>query len=212
MVGNQYIKLFESYLKDISNNELILYHQSDAPNIKKFKRPYSHLKKKVFDYTFFSFEEQGFLQREYTYRVKIKLAPNEIFVIYSQDILNAINKNVPIQSSFPSMENEIRKLVSENNEYLLKVWKESNTDNKESVSELYKEKFNKIPSDDEILMWFLTTWNDSWCLLESDLLIDFIESRGFKSFVTIEDGQLNVAVNNKDSSIFEIISNNPNYP
>ena len=189
----RYLKLFESF------NSNIFYHNSNRNDIIKFEK-INNSNTKMSNYAFFSSEPNGFISFKgdnFEYKVSIDIDYNKIFNIYKD---KNINGNI-INSCFNKYENEIIDLLENNLDYFYKNWNDSNTDNPESVSEYYETYLSKL----DLLIKFLTEWNDSWCILETDLFLNFIESKNYIGFLTIEEGIINLALNYKFNDNIKIL-------
>jgi len=194
----------------------VFYHNSDSdiksfiPQIKQSKRT---------EYLFFSNKPNSFIDRKFTYTVKLEFNPNKIFNTFRH-----ITK-YGLKYTLDEYKDEVLRLFENNTEYFIKEWENKGVDSVDEVMEYYLDeggseddmvgllyyfltKWNDswaIIEDDMVglLYYFLTKWNDSWAIIETDLFLDFIESKGYTGFVTQEEGLINIAC--KDFLSIDII-------
>lgn len=181
-------------MEEIESGVGIFYHNSDYDfnsfnaQIKKDKRT---------NYLFFSNEPNTFIDRKYTYKVKLQFDPNKIFNTYKY-----IN-DYGLKYTLEDYKDEVLDLFEDNLDYFLDEWTRAGVDSINEVMEYYID----IGGDEDdmvgLLYYFLTKWNDSWAIIETDKFLDFIESKGFNGFVTQEEGLTNIAC--KDFKSIEII-------
>jgi len=190
----KYLKSFNESIVGKKINQITLYHQSDNPNLEigNLQR-----NKKTLGYFFLSTEHQSFIEREYTYSLSIDLKNEDIFNIFPDEYYYGIDLKIDNYLDNDSNKEDVIKLLEDNIEYFYKIWIDSGTDDAEDATGVFEEKFNRVPEKLELLYWFLTTWNDSWRIIESDIFLNYIESKGFKGFTTVEEGILSVGINNR---------------
>ena len=172
----------------------IFYHNSDYD----FNSFNAQIKKdKKTNYLFFSNEPNTFIDRKYTYKVKLQFDPNKIFNTFKH-----IN-DYGIKYTVEDYKDEVLDLFKDNLDYFLDKWTKAGVDSIGEVMEYYIYKGGD--EDDMVLLlyYFLTNFNDSWAIIETDKFLDFIESKGFNGFVTHEEGLINIAC--KDFKSIEII-------
>lgn len=189
----KYLKLFESF------NSSIFYHNSDRNDIIRFEKS-SNSHTKVSNYAFFSSEPNSFISFKgdnFEYKVSIDIDYNKIFNIFEDKNING----TIINSCFSKYKDEIINLLENNLDYFYKVWIDVRVDSPEEVSEYYDDNISKL----DLLINFLTEWHDSWCILETDLFLNFIESKNFIGFLTIEEGITNLALNYKYNDNIKIL-------
>ena len=185
-----------SKVVDENGEPLVCYHQSDSEKIDVFK-PKSN-KNKVNDFFFFSTTEQSFLQRKHTY--KFFLSPKKTFSTHSEELItkNEYGKDIGlnrIKRISDKELNELSSIIYKNQNIIIEEWKKKNTDSIEDVIDYLKSE-NK-PSDNlSAIIDFIKNWNDSWSVLEQDLIINYIIENGYDSFITKEEGITNIALNN----------------
>jgi hypothetical protein len=209
----QQFEMGNNCIKGTDGNCHIFYHQTDDPNLNFIKGGGGHYD----GYIFFSTQPQSFLVREYSYEITLHINKDDIFCIYPKKsiITDQYGKasDVIFNSIYDKHKKEINELLSDNLDYFYEMWIRSGTDAPTDVQYLWNEKNNLDPdytSDPlELLTWFTTEWNDSWCILETALFINFIESKGYKGFLTIEEGIINIAI--KDIDRIEIIKKTTNF-
>ena len=172
----------------------IFYHNSDYDfnsfnaQIKKDKRT---------NYLFFSNEPNTFIDRKYTYKVKLQFDPNKIFNTFKH-----IN-DYGIKYTVEDYKDEVLDLFENNLDYFLNRWTKAGVDSIGEVMEYYIDEGGDEDDMVGLLYYFLTKFNDSWAIIETDKFLDFIESKGFNGFVTHEEGLINIAC--KDFKSIEII-------
>ena len=163
------------------------YHNSD--NIfKEFKKRPPNGDSLVRDYLFFSSEPNMFIYREYMYEVKLNFRPNRIFNPFKHVDEFGLKYNID--------EEEVKKLLGDNLDYFYAAWIKSNVDSPEEVLE-YGPFISEGGDETDklgLLFHFVTEWNDSWAILETNLFLDYIKRKGFDGFVTIEEGIINLAL------------------
>ena len=185
-----------SKVVDENGEPLVCYHQSDSEKIDVFK-PKSN-KNKVNDFFFFSTTEQSFLQRKHTY--KFFLSPKKTFSTHSEELItkNEYGKDIGlnrIKRISDKELNELSSIIYKNQNIIIEEWKKKNTDSIEDVIDYLKSE-NK-PSDNlSAIIDFIKNWNDSWSVLEQDLIINYIIENGYDSLITKEEGITNIALNN----------------
>ena len=173
----------------------IFYHNSDY-DIELFKPQLRNRKKH--SYLFFSNEPNTFIDRKYTYEVKLKFDPNRIFNTFKH-----IN-DYGIKYTLEEYKDEVLDLFENNVDYFIDEWNRTGVDSVEQVMEYF---INEGGDEDDmvgLLYYFITKWNDSWAVIETDKFLDFIESKGYYGFVTLEEGLTNIACNDFES--IEIIN------
>ena len=174
----------------------IFYHNSDY-NIDLFKPQLRNRKKN--SYLFFSNEPNTFIDRKYTYEVKLKFDPNRIFNTFKH-----IN-DYGIKYTLEEYKDEVLDLFENNVDYFIDEWNRTGVDSVEEVMEYFVSDKNGDEDDMVgLLYYFITKWNDSWAVIETDKFLDFIESKGYYGFVTLEEGLTNIACNDFES--IEIIN------
>ena len=172
----------------------IFYHNSDYDfnsfntQIKKDKRT---------NYLFFSNEPNTFIDRKYTYKVKLQFDPNKIFNTFKH--INVYG----IKYTLEDYKDEVLELFEDNLSYFLNEWEKTGVDSINEVMEYYIDGGGDEDDMVGLLYYFLTKFNDSWAILETDKFLDFIESKGFNGFVTHEEGLINIAC--KDFKSIEIL-------
>ena len=96
-------------------------------------------------------------------------------------------------------------LFENNVDYFIDEWNRTGVDSVEEVMEYFVTDKNGYEYDMVgLLYYFITKWNDSWAVIETDKFLDFIESKGYYGFVTLEEGLTNIACNDFES--IEIIN------
>ena len=173
----------------------IFYHNSDY-DIESFKPQLRNRKKS--SYLFFSNEPNTFIDRKYTYEVKLKFNPNKIF-----NSFKFIN-DYGIKYTLEEHKDEVLDLFENNVDYFIDEWNRMGVD---SVNEVMEYFINEGGEDGDmvgLLYYFITKWNDSWAVIETDKFLEFIESKGYYGFVTLEEGLTNIACNDFES--IEIMS------
>ena len=174
----------------------IFYHNSDY-NIDLFKPQLRNRKKN--SYLFFSNEPNTFIDRKYTYEVKLKFDPNRIFNTFKH-----IN-DYGIKYTLEEYKDEVLDLFENNVDYFIDEWNRTGVDSVEEVMEYFvTDKYGYEYDMVGLLYYFITKWNDSWAVIETDKFLDFIESKGYYGFVTLEEGLTNIACNDFES--IEIIN------
>jgi len=172
----------------------VFYHNSDSdiksfiPQIKQSKRT---------EYLFFSNEPNSFIDRKFTYTVKLEFNPNKIFNTFRH-----ITK-YGLKYTLDEYKDEVLRLFENNTEYFIKEWENKGVDSVDEVMEYYLDEGGNEDDMVGLLYYFLTKWNDSWAIIETDLFLDFIESKGYTGFVTQEEGLINIAC--KDFLSIDII-------
>ena len=173
----------------------IFYHNSDY-DIESFKPQLRNRKKS--SYLFFSNEPNTFIDRKYTYEVKLKFNPSKIF-----NSFKFIN-DYGIKYTLEEHKDEVLDLFENNVDYFIDEWNRMGVD---SVNEVMEYFINEGGEDGDmvgLLYYFITKWNDSWAVIETDKFLEFIESKGYYGFVTLEEGLINIACNDFES--IEIMS------
>jgi len=172
----------------------IFYHNSDYD----FSSFNAQIKKdKKTNYLFFSNEPNTFIDRKYTYKVKLQFDPNKIFNTFKH-----IN-DYGIKYTLEDYKDEVLELFEDNLSYFLNEWEKTGVDSINEVMEYYIDAGGDEDDMVGLLYYFLTKFNDSWAILETDKFLDFIESKGFNGFVTHEEGLINIAC--KDFKSIEIL-------
>ena len=172
----------------------IFYHNSDYD----FSSFNAQIKKdKKTNYLFFSNEPNTFIDRKYTYKVKLQFDPNKIFNTFKH-----IN-DYGLKYTLEDYKDEVLDLFEDNLNYFLNEWEKTGVDSINEVMEYYIDAGGDEDDMVGLLYYFLTKFNDSWAILETDKFLDFIESKGFNGFVTHEEGLINIAC--KDFKSIEII-------
>jgi hypothetical protein len=172
----------------------IFYHNSDYD----FNSFNTQIKKdKKTNYLFFSNEPNTFIDRKYTYKVKLQFDPNKIFNTFEH-----IN-DYGIKYTLENYKDEVLELFEDNLSYFLNEWEKTGVDSINEVMEYYIDAGGDEDDMVGLLYYFLTKFNDSWAIIETNKFLDFIESKGFNGFVTHEEGLINIAC--KDFKSIEII-------
>lgn len=172
----------------------IFYHNSDYD----FNSFNTQIKKdKKTNYLFFSNEPNTFIDRKYTYKVKLQFDPNKIFNTFKH-----IN-DYGIKYTLEDYKDEVLELFEDNLNYFLNEWEKTGVDSINEVMEYYIDAGGDEDDMVGLLYYFLTKFNDSWAIIETNKFLDFIESKGFNGFVTHEEGLINIAC--KDFKSIEII-------
>ncbi len=172
----------------------IFYHNSDYD----FNSFNTQIKKdKKTNYLFFSNEPNTFIDRKYTYKVKLQFDPNKIFNTFKH-----IN-DYGIKYTLEDYKDEVLELFEDNLNYFLNEWEKTGVDSINEVMEYYIDGGGDEDDMVGLLYYFLTKFNDSWAIIETNKFLDFIESKGFNGFVTHEEGLINIAC--KDFKSIEII-------
>ena len=172
----------------------IFYHNSDYD----FNSFDAQIKKdKKTNYLFFSNEPNIFIDRKYTYKVKLQFDPNKIFNTFKH-----IN-DYGIKYTLEDYKDEVLELFEDNLSYFLNEWEKTGVDSINEVMEYYIDGGGDEDDMVGLLYYFLTKFNDSWAIIETNKFLDFIESKGFNGFVTHEEGLINIAC--KDFKSIEII-------
>lgn len=172
----------------------IFYHNSDYD----FNSFNTQIKKdKKTNYLFFSNEPNTFIDRKYTYKVKLQFDPNKIFNTFKH-----IN-DYGIKYTMEDYKDEVLELFEDNLNYFLNEWEKTGVDSINEVMEYYIDGGGDEDDMVGLLYYFLTKFNDSWAIIETNKFLDFIESKGFNGFVTHEEGLINITC--KDFKSIEII-------
>ena len=163
----------------------IFYHNSDN-DIDTFKPQLKddRIKRK---YLFFSNEPNTFIDRKYTYKVELEFNPDKIFNPFKH-----INK-YGLKYNLIDYKDEVLDLFDKHTEYFINEWDKTGVDSVNEVLEYYVDEGNDEDDLVGLLYYFLSKWNDSWALIETDLFLKFLESKGFNGFVTQEEGLINIA-------------------
>jgi len=172
----------------------IFYHNSDY-DFNSFNTQIN--KDKKTNYLFFSNEPNTFIDRKYTYKVKLQFDPNKIFNTFKH-----IN-DYGIKYTLEDYKDEVLELFEDNLNYFLNEWEKTGVDSINEVMEYYIDGGGDEDDMVGLLYYFLTKFNDSWAIIETNKFLDFIESKGFNGFVTHEEGLINIAC--KDFKSIEII-------
>lgn len=172
----------------------IFYHNSDY-DFNSFNAQTK--KEKRTNYLFFSNEPNTFIDRKYTYKVKLQFDPNKIFNTFKH-----INE-YGLKYTLEYYKDEVLDLFEDNLDYFLDKWTRAGVDSIGEVMEYYIDEGGDEDDMVGLLYYFLTKFNDSWAIIETDKFLDFIESKGFNGFVTHEEGLINIAC--KDFKSIEII-------
>ena len=167
-------------------NTTIFYHNSDY-DFEKFSTQKKDDKLKR-NYLFFSNERNTFIDRKYTYTVQLTFNSDKIFNCYKH-----IN-NFDLKYTLSKYENDIKKMFTKNLDYFYKEWIRAGVDSPNEVLEYFINEGGDENDKVGLLFYFLTKWNDSWVIIESDMFLNYIESKGFTGFVTQEEGLLNLAL------------------
>lgn len=173
----------------------IFYHNSDY-DIESFKPQLRNRKKS--SYLFFSNEPNTFIDRKYTYEVKLKFNPNRIF-----NSFKFIN-DYGIKYTLEEYKDEVLDLFENNVDYFIDEWNKTGVDSVNEVMEYFIDEGGEDGDMVGLLYYFISNWNDSWAVIETDKFLDFIESKGYYGFVTLEEGLTNIACNDFES--IEIMS------
>ena len=196
MVNYKHItKKFNEFVKESINN-IIFYHNSDHVFTEFIKKNNDGKLKR--NYIFFSSTKNAFIEAEYTYTVKLTFNSDDIFNTF--DFI----KNFGIKYTLGSYVEEVKKLLSDNVEYFYDHWEKVGVDSPKEVIEYYIRDGGDEDDRVGLLFYFLRYWNDSWVIVETDIFLNFIESKGYSGFVTMEDGILNLGL--KDNFKADIIS------
>jgi len=181
--------------EEIEHGGGIFYHNSDydiksfIPQVKKTKKT---------NYLFFSNEPNTFIDRKFTYKVKLEFNPNKIFNTFRH-----ITK-YGIKYTLDEYKGEVLRLFENNTEYFIKEWENTGVDSVGEVMEYYLDEGGNEDDMVGLLYYFITKWCDSWAIIETDLFLNFIESKGYTGFVTQEEGLINIAC--KDFLSIDIIN------
>ena len=168
------------------NNPLVFYHNSDY-NFNEFIKQNKYNKASD-NYLFFSKDKNAFIERKFTYTVELRFNSKKIFNTFS------FIKDFGLTNSLELYGDEVKQLLSNNVDYFLNEWGNVNVDSQESVIEYYENIGGDGNDKVGLLYYFLTKWNDSWVILETDIFLKFIESKGFDGFITVEEGIINIAL------------------
>lgn len=169
-----------------NDNTSIFYHNSDS-DFEKFLAQKKDDKLKR-NYLFFSNETNTFVERKYTYTVQLNFNSNKIFNCYKY-----VN-DFGLKYTLSRYENDIKKMFTENLDYFYEEWIRVGVDSPNEVLEYFINEGGDQNDKVGLLFYFLTKWNDSWAIIETDLFLNFIESKGFIGFVTQEEGLINLAL------------------
>jgi len=181
--------------EEIEHGGGIFYHNSDydiksfIPQVKKTKKT---------NFLFFSNEPNTFIDRKFTYKVKLEFNPNKIFNTFRH-----ITK-YGIKYTLDEYKGEVLRLFENNTEYFSKEGENTGVDSVGEVMEYYLDEGGNEDDMVGLLYYFITKWNDSWAIIETDLFLNFIESKGYNGFVTQEEGLINIAC--KDFLSIDIIN------
>jgi hypothetical protein len=181
--------------KQPENGGGIFYHNSDQ-DIEYFTPQLRDIKKS--QYLFFSNEPNTFIDRKHTYKVKLKFDPNKIFNTFKHIT------QYGLKYTLDDYKEEVLDLFENNTDYFIEAWRYRGVDSVEEVMEYYINEGGDENNMVGLLYYFITKWNDSWAVLETDKFLDFIDSKGFNGFVTQEEGLINIAC--KDFESIQIIS------
>lgn len=179
------VKNWKQFLNE-SVNSVVFYHNSDY-DFEKFLTQKKDDKLKR-NYLFFSNDRNTFIDRKYTYTVQLKFNSNKIFNSYKH-----IN-NFGLKYTLSKYENDIKKMFTENLDYFYEEWIRVGVDSPDEVLEYFISEGGGENDKVGLLFYFLTKWNDSWVIIETDMFLNYIESKGFTGFVTQEEGLLNLAL------------------
>lgn len=176
------VKTFESFN---SLSEGYFYHNSDR-EIEEFS-PQPRGRKKN-EYLYFSEDENAFIDAKYTYKVRLRFDPDRIFCTFQHQA-----GKYGISFSAGDYREEIMDLFASDTEYFIDEWEKTGVDSPREVIEYYLDEGGNEDDKVGLLYYFLTKWNDSWSIIETDRFLEFIESKGFTGFVTNEEGILCIA-------------------
>jgi len=167
-------------------NSATFYHNSDY-DFENFlvQKKDDKLKR---NYLFFSNEKNTFIDRKYTYTVQLKFNSDKIFNCFKH-----IN-NFGLKYTLNEYENDIKKMFAKNLNYFYNAWLKAGVDSPDEVLEYFINEDGDGNDKIELLFYFLTKWNDSWVIIETDMFLTYIETKGFTGFVTQEEGLLNLAL------------------
>jgi len=179
------VKNWKQFLNE-SVNSIVFYHNSDY-DFEKFL-PQKKDDKLKRNYLFFSNDRNTFIDRKYTYTVQLRFNSNKIFNCYKH-----IN-NFGLKYTLSKYENDIKKMFTKNLDYFYEEWIRVGVDSPDEVLEYFISEGGDENDKVGLLFYFLTKWNDSWVIIETDMFLNYIESKGFTGFVTQEEGLLNLAL------------------
>ena len=185
-------KNYNQFLNEVLNSK-IFYHNSDY-DFNKFI-PQKKDDKLKYHYLFFSNEKNVFIDRKFTYTVQLTFNSDKIFNCYKH--VNDFN----LKYTISQYENDIKNMFSKNINYFYEEWIRMDVDSPEDVLEYFIDEGGNENDKVGLLFYFLTKWNDSWVILETDLFLNFIESKGFTGFITQEEGLLNLALKDDFNAI-----------
>jgi len=179
------VKNFKQFMNEGVNN-VIFYHNSDY-DFENFliQKKEDKLKR---DYLFFSNERNTFIDRKYTYTVELKFNSDKIFNCYKH--INSFG----LKYTLAKHENNIKNMFSKNIDYFYEEWIKVGVDSPDEVLEYFISEGGDENDKVGLLFYFLTKWNDSWVIIETDIFLKYIESKGFTGFVTQEEGLLNLGL------------------
>jgi len=187
---NNYIPTKIDYyiLNENSNTNNIFYHISKKDFDVFSKQLRNNIK--VSEYLFFSEEINGFITGDYLYTVELDFNPKKIFNSFKF----SENNNYGIEFTLEKYIDDVKELFKNNLEYFYNEWIQYNVDSPENVLEY----FTSIGGDENdkvgLLYYFLTEWNDSFAIIESNKFLEFLETKGFDGFITMEEGIFNIAL------------------
>lgn len=193
--------IWESYVGSLKH-KAIVYHRSnynlaiDDGGYDTFKSREGDLK--VLDYKFFSVGEESRDifggGRKYEYMVELEYNPNNIFSPHPNIKglkVNYIFDNEKIKEDF-------LKFLNDNLEYFYNTdYLGNDNPNDKEVEEAFERQEGGDRNDKfGLLVHYIRYWNDSWILMENNLFLEYIESKGFDGFTTMEQGFSHIAVKN----------------
>lgn len=85
-------------------------------------------------------------------------------------------------------------MFTKNLDYFYEEWIRVGVDSPDEVLEYFINEGGDENDKVGLLFYFLTKWSDSWVIIETDMFLNYIESKGYTGFVTQEEGLLNLGL------------------
>lgn len=166
----------------------IFYHNSDYEIDNFIPQTKKDISKS--NYLFFSNEPNTFIDRKYTYKVQLLFDPERIFNPFNHITKYGLTCNIH------EYKDEILDMFEKNTDYFINEWEKKRVDRIGEVMVYFVDEGNDKNDLVGLLYYFLTKWNDSWAIIETNIFLNFLDSKGFNGFVTQEEGLINIACNN----------------
>ena len=187
MISN--IKKFNQFINESNSNKYIFYHTTDS-DIESFTAQLKDNKLKR-HYLFFSIEPNAFMKGKFVYTIELDFNPSKIFNTFEFITDCGIRCNIN--------DYDIKKLLENNLDYFYDIWENGGVDSPMDLLDYYISDGGDENDKIGLLYYFITKCNDSWIILETDIFLKFIESKGFEGFVTVEEGLLCLALKKYNS-------------